>query len=77
MIDASYSMASTNTPVNFTSSESKSSWKYHWDFGDGSSETTTGPSVTHSYSVSGAYLVKLTIQSRWDNAEAETSIDIN
>jgi PKD repeat protein len=31
-----------------------------WDFGDGNSETTTGPTTSHSYAA-GSYIVRLTV----------------
>jgi PKD repeat protein len=34
---------------------------YHWIFGDGSSETTETPTVTHPYLKAGSYKVELTI----------------
>ncbi|WP_456420147.1 PIP-CTERM sorting domain-containing protein [Methanocaldococcus infernus] len=37
--------------------------KYIWDFGDGTSEETSNPIITHRYNRSGVYLVTLTIYS--------------
>ena len=34
---------------------------YHWDFGDGSSVTTSTPTTTHSYATVGSYQVTLTV----------------
>jgi len=34
---------------------------YEWDFGDGSEETTTSPTIQHSYSIAGTYTVTLTV----------------
>jgi PKD repeat protein len=34
---------------------------YHWVFGDGSSETTEGPTATHPYEKAGVYKVELTV----------------
>ena len=34
---------------------------YNWSFGDGSTATTAGPTVSHSYSTAGFYTVGLTI----------------
>lgn len=34
---------------------------YHWDFGDGQSQTTTIPSTSHTYSAPGAVTVTLTV----------------
>ncbi|ADG13208.1 PKD domain containing protein [Methanocaldococcus infernus ME] len=35
--------------------------KYIWDFGDGTSEETSNPTITHRYNRSGVYLVTLTV----------------
>jgi YVTN family beta-propeller protein len=34
---------------------------YHWDFGDGSSQTTASATTTHTYAVRGTYTVTLTV----------------
>jgi hypothetical protein len=34
--------------------------KYAWDFGDGSSATTTTPGTTHSYALAGRYTASVT-----------------
>lgn len=34
---------------------------YHWEFGDGQGEDTTGPEAQHIYSEAGQYTVKLTV----------------
>ncbi len=34
---------------------------YHWDFGDGSTQTTTSPTTTHTYATAGAHTVTLTV----------------
>ena len=59
-------LISAAIPVKFTaetsSPENKSILKYNWNFGDGSSEEeTTINSVTHTYSVTGAYSMELRI----------------
>lgn len=51
--------------VTFDASESHdpdgSIVSYEWDFGDGSKETTTSPTIQHSYSSAGTYTVTLTV----------------
>lgn len=49
-----------NQPISFSSPENVAYGEttYYWDFGDGSSATSTGP-TTHSYSSYGTYEVKL------------------
>lgn len=34
---------------------------YAWDFGDGTTETTTSPTTAHTYAVAGSYTVTLTV----------------
>jgi DNA-binding beta-propeller fold protein YncE len=34
---------------------------YAWDFGDGQTETTTSPTISHTYSTSGTFTVTLTV----------------
>jgi PKD repeat protein len=34
---------------------------YEWDYGDGATETTTGPSASHSYDPAGSYVVALEV----------------
>ena len=34
---------------------------YDWDFGDGSTQSTTAPVITHDYTVSGTFVVTLTV----------------
>jgi hypothetical protein len=35
--------------------------KWEWDFGDGTTKTTTGPTVSHTYSTGGDHTAKLTV----------------
>lgn len=53
--------ASANFDASNSSSPVGSIAKYIWNFGDGSSETTTSPYISHTYGVSGAYKVKLQV----------------
>ena len=52
-------------PVKFTSTsldENKSAIvKYSWNFGDGSPESASGPSVEHAYAAAGKYTVSLKV----------------
>lgn len=55
----------TGTTVSFDASASLDSLgtisSYQWDFGDGTSLTTTTPTITHSYAARGPYTVQLTV----------------
>lgn len=51
---------------------------YFWTFGDGSTEISSSPVVTHSYAAAGAYRVLLMItDNEGETAEAETFVQIN
>jgi hypothetical protein len=58
----------TATPGGFSQSV------YHWDFGDGNSDT--GQVATHSYSTRGAYQVKLTISGACPPADAYQTVPV-
>ncbi|MBU2020252.1 MAG: PKD domain-containing protein, partial [Bacteroidetes bacterium] len=65
-----------NTVTGFNSSCSGSA-VFNWDFGDGSTLTTTNPgNVTHTYTTAGRYTVKLTATNNCANDEAEQEICI-
>jgi DNA-binding beta-propeller fold protein YncE len=57
--------ASAGSPSSFNAAASSSPdypiVDYAWDFGDGQTQTTTGPSTTHSYAQPGNYAVTLTV----------------
>lgn len=64
--------ASVNAAVNFSSNGSTDPdgniSSYHWDFGDGSSSTSSNP--VHSYTSAGSYTATLTVT---DNGDLEAS----
>ncbi|MCX8112217.1 MAG: PKD domain-containing protein [Bacteroidia bacterium] len=49
-----------NLTVSFSASQPVSGNTYNWDFGDG--QTSSGPTVTHSYAAPGTYTVKLVVR---------------
>jgi hypothetical protein len=51
---------------------------YFWTFGDGTTETTSSPITTHSYSSAGAYRVLLMItDNEGETAETEAFVQVN
>ena len=51
---------------------------YFWTFGDGTTETTSSPITTHSYSAAGAYRVLLMItDNEGETAETEAFVQVN
>ena len=64
---ASFAMnpAPPGTPTSFDATASVDSdgsvVRYDWDFGDGTTQTTTGPGAQHTYATAGAYTVRLTV----------------
>jgi len=51
--------------------------QYKWDFGDGKTETTAGPTVSHTYADEGAKTIKLTVVDRQSAPSAEVSTAIS
>lgn len=49
---------------------------YHWNFGDGSSLTTSTPTATHSYATLGSYRVTLTVNDGETNS-SPASVDVS
>ncbi|HYG15678.1 MAG TPA: PKD domain-containing protein, partial [Bacteroidia bacterium] len=63
----SVSGACVNWPVNFDASATTplaDIESYFWEFGDGYTETTAGPSASHQYSFTGTYTATLTITTK-------------
>jgi len=59
-VATSTSVATAGSPITFTAIPTPSSASIGsvvWSFGDGSNETETGPSVTHTFSDGGRYLI--------------------
>jgi len=73
--------AAPNLTIQFNASQS-TAYKdtitsYEWSFGDGASDTTSSPIVTHAYSAKGFYTVHLTIHSsggRSDSSQLTVSV---
>jgi PKD domain len=48
--------------INFTAANADAGIQYDWDFGDGEASLNSTKSINHTYTVGGAYLVKLTVR---------------
>ncbi len=62
-----------NAPIQFSAGDSTDNVKivsYHWDFGDGTTET--GEDVVHAYSEVGDFTVTLTVADKAGNEEKDT-----
>ncbi|MDE2046060.1 MAG: PKD domain-containing protein [Thermoplasmata archaeon] len=75
------STVSVGAPVAFTGSPSGGSGSYvsyAWTFGDGGSTTTTGPTTTHPYAVTGTYTptVKVTDSSGQSATSASVVVSV-
>ena len=74
--------ATNNTPsagasVTFTGATSPNTTQvdtYHWNFGDGTTANTTGPSVSHVYTIAGNYTVTLTVEPVKGGSRSNTTI---
>ena len=49
---------------------------YHWDFGDGETETTSDPEIQHSYDDPGVYTVELTVEALEGEDTIEQSVAV-
>ncbi|HMF59728.1 MAG TPA: PKD domain-containing protein, partial [Vicinamibacterales bacterium] len=50
---------------------------YQWDFGDGTSATTTGPQISKSYDTQGTKVVRVTvIQAVGPSGQSQTTVDV-
>ena len=68
-----YATVIENAPVNFDASGSYDNVgiiDYQWDFGDGTFENSTIPSVIHSYTKPGVYTAMLTVVDESGNANS-------
>ena len=50
--------------------------EYHWDFGDGETETTTDPEIQYSYDDPGMYTVELTVEALDGEDTIEQSVAV-
>lgn len=68
--------AAPGSTINFDASASKDPQNdpltYVWDFGDGSTDTTTGATTSHAYATPGKYTVTLTLRDSKGFEDTET-----
>jgi DNA-binding beta-propeller fold protein YncE len=73
---ARFSRSASGSTVTFDASASSSPIgtiaTYAWDFGDGQMETTTTPTISHTYSTGGDYTVTLTVTNTGGTSTAVT-----
>ena len=51
---------------------------YQWDFGDGTTATTTGPQITKSYATPGTKVVRVTVvQAVGPSGQGQTTVDVS
>jgi gliding motility-associated-like protein len=67
VINASFTVtpASQTLPAStvfITNTTNTGPWTYSWNFGDGSSSTSAGPNLQHSYATYGTYVITLTVK---------------
>jgi PKD repeat protein len=84
LLVAGFSITPTNPtagdPVFFNGGSSTSDTPiitYHWDFGDGAGDSSSGMEVTHIYSVTGVYTTSLTIMDVNDMSSLPTAQQVN
>jgi PKD repeat protein len=73
--------ATTGQPAQFDASGSSapvgSIVSYTWDFGDGQTQTTSTPTIDHTYAAAGANIVTLTVtDSSGDTADAQRILNV-
>lgn len=66
IFDASSSTPSPQSPANITIA------KYDWDFGDGTTATTTNPVIAHTYVTGGTFTVTLTVTNSAGTSTTQT-----
>jgi len=68
--------APPGSPTSFDASASSSPVgtiaSYAWDFGDGKTQSTSSPTISHTYSSAGTYTVKLTVTNTQGTSTTQT-----
>jgi PKD repeat protein len=80
VVTASDSTPTVNQIITLTATVSGATstiQSYQWDFGDGSSATTTGPQISKSYSVAGTKVIRVTVvQAVGPSGQSQTTVDV-
>jgi gliding motility-associated-like protein len=50
-----------NSTITITNTTNSGPWTYHWDFGDGTTSSASGPTIQHTYGTYGAYNITLSV----------------
>jgi len=79
-ITASNSNPTVNQIITLTATVSGATstiLAYQWDFGDGTTATTTGPQITKSYSTPGTKVIRVTVvQAVGPSGQGQTTVDV-
>jgi hypothetical protein len=80
VITPSSTSPTINQIITFTATASGATstiLEYRWDFGDGTTATTTGPQITNSYSTAGTKVIRVTvIQAVGPSGQGQTTVDV-
>jgi PKD repeat protein len=80
IVTASNTTPSRNQIITFTATVSGATstiTQYQWDFGDGSTATTTSPQITHAYATQGTKVIRVTVvQAVGPSGQGQTTVDV-
>ena len=80
IVTASDSTPTRNQTITFTATVSGNTstiQSYQWEFGDGTSATTTGPQISKSYATEGTKVVRVTVvQAVGPSGQSQTTVNV-
>jgi len=80
IVTASNTTPSRNQIITFTATVSGATstiTQYQWDFGDGTTATTTSPQITHAYATQGTKVIRVTVvQAVGPSGQGQTTVDV-